>query len=386
MPWQARDADRHVRNLTPRQRRVWARVANQALTRCTTGGGSTSDCEGRAIRQANAVARRVPAKGLPFGLAHAKNWAGAPDGDVKLAGDDQPGYVEAAFSIFGKVDSDLDIVEPTAFRNGQEVPLVWAHDWQRPVGKGKISVEKDRAIFKGRFFTNTTSGRDAYETVKEMGTLQQWSWGFRVTDSTMEQRGNQHIRVIKSADVFEVSPVLVGANRETHTVAIKSGDVADDGADIDDETLAALLDAVGDGEPDSPDTAEESGDEQSGASLTMEEEAEVALVTTEGFTSRLSELVSLRKSEGKVGRAISAARLQRLNTLEEALRGAANHIRDLVAEATPNDPDSDEEEGSAKPKKKPAGDAPKGADVGAQLRLARLQTERIRTAALSGGR
>lgn len=382
MPWTARDAHRHVRNLTPRQQRVWARVANQALTRCTTGGGSTADCEGRAIRQANAVARRIPSKGLPFGLAHAKNWAGAPDGEVKLTGDDQPGYVEAAFSLFGKVDSDRDIVESTAFKSGQEVPLVWAHDWQKPVGKGKISVLDDRAIFKGRFFVNTTSGRDAYETVKEMGSLQQWSWGFRVTDSSMEQRGGEHIRVIKKADVFEVSPVLVGANRETHTVAIKSGDVADDGSDIPDEALSTLLDAVGDGEPD--DTEGNPDHEESSASLTMEEEADVALVATEGFTSRLTDLASIRHSEGKVGRAISAARLQRLNTLEEALRGAANHIRDLVAEAAPREADSEEDGEDPKPKRKPK-EEPKGSDLGAALRLQRLRTERIRTAALSRG-
>lgn len=373
MPWTPADANSHVRNLTPRQQRVWARVANQALTRCTTDGGSTSDCEGRAIRQANAVARRVPAKGLPFGLAHAKNWAGSPEGEVKLDAE-TPGRVEAAFSIFGKVDSDRDIVEASAFKNGQGVPLVWAHDWQRPVGKGKISVEKDRAVFKGEFFMGTTAGRDAYETVKAMGDLQQWSWGFRVTEFDMKQVNGEQIRVIKGADVFEVSPVLVGANRETHTVAIKSGDVADDGSDVDDAAITALLDAVGDGE--------EGDEDEISASLTMEEEADVALVATEGFTSRVKDLASIRQSEGKVGRAISTARLQRLNTLEESLRAAANHIRDLVAEAAPKDPESEDGE-DPKPKRKPKEEPEKGADLGAQLRAQRLRTERIKTAAVA---
>ena len=59
MPWTARDAKRHVRGLTPRQARVWARVANNALQRCLSGGGSQSNCEGRAIRQANSVAQRA---------------------------------------------------------------------------------------------------------------------------------------------------------------------------------------------------------------------------------------------------------------------------------------------------------------------------------------
>jgi HK97 family phage prohead protease len=474
MPWVAADADRHVDGLSARQRRVWARVANGALSRCLTSGGSQSACEGRAIRQANAVAQRIPKKGLPFGLAHAKNWAGAPDDTSFKLDTESPGYVEAAFSIFGKIDSDRDIVEPTAFKNGQPIPLVWSHDWQRPVGKGAVNVEKDRAVFKGRFFLNTTAGRDAYETVKEMGDLQQWSWGFRVTDATMDTVDGENIRRIKSADVFEVSPVLVGANRETHTVAIKSGDVSDDGDEIDDAALAQILDAVerdeekaawdaayindlpdsafavilpggekdGEGkttprnlrklphhnadgsldmphlrnalarleQADLPDDAkgtarghlekhakaEGVGDRgkaydpdpaEKAAGLTMEEEADVALVAAEGFTSRLADLVSLRQSEGKIGRAISANRLQRLTTLEEALRSAANHIRDLVAEATPKPDSEDEDEAGDKPKKPAAsGGDPKKADPALRLRQLRLETERIRTAALSNTR
>ena len=377
MPWTARDADRHAEGLTPQQRRVWARVANDALRRCTTAGGSAQNCEGRAIRQANAVARRVPEKGLDLGMARSKVVAAKAE-DFKLPeGGDTPGYVEAAFSIFGEVDSDRDIVEASAFTDGQEVPMVWAHDWQKPVGKGAISVDgRKRAVFKGSFFLNTEAGREAYETVKAMGGLQQWSWGFRVTDASQDQVEGEYIRRIKGADVYEVSPVLVGANRNTHTLLVKSDDLADDGSDLDDAAIAALVDAVGDvpdGEDETPD-----GDEQPTPSLTMEEEADVALAAADGYLSRVKALVALRRGEGKVGRAISAARRERLNTLESALRSAANHIRDLIAEADPK-PEDDGDDESDKPKK---GAAP---DAAARLRLARLQTARLRTATLSKG-
>jgi hypothetical protein len=53
MPWQASDAKRHKKGLTPKQARQWAAVANDALARCESAG--ESDCEGRAIRQANAA-------------------------------------------------------------------------------------------------------------------------------------------------------------------------------------------------------------------------------------------------------------------------------------------------------------------------------------------
>jgi hypothetical protein len=64
MPWKPEDADRHVQGLTAHQRVVWARVANNALRSCLTDGGAQSECEGRAVRQANAAAQRAPEKAL----------------------------------------------------------------------------------------------------------------------------------------------------------------------------------------------------------------------------------------------------------------------------------------------------------------------------------
>ncbi len=56
MPWKAEDVDRHAKGLSDHQKTVWVRVANSALKEC--GGGD--ECEGKAIRQANAVAKRAP--------------------------------------------------------------------------------------------------------------------------------------------------------------------------------------------------------------------------------------------------------------------------------------------------------------------------------------
>lgn len=135
------------------------------------------------------------------------------------------GYVSAAFSIFDVLDEDGDVVLRSAFTDGQEVPMVWSHNWAMPVGKGTIRVEEDRAVFRGNFFLDTQNGSEAYKTVKNMGQLQEWSWGFRIKDYDIEEDENApfgYKRIIKQADVFEVSPVLVGANRETRTLSIKS--------------------------------------------------------------------------------------------------------------------------------------------------------------------
>jgi HK97 family phage prohead protease len=139
---------------------------------------------------------------------------------VDLKADEQ-GHIEAVFSTFGVVDSDGDILVREAFTDGQAVPLVWSHDWSMPIGKGTIRTDEKRAIFDGQFFTDTSAGLDAYRTVKAMGELQEFSWGFRILDAEPGQKDGQPIRTITKAEVFEVSPVLVGANRETYTLALK---------------------------------------------------------------------------------------------------------------------------------------------------------------------
>ncbi len=59
MPWTAADAEKHSKDLTARQREVWARVANQRLAACLADGGTREACEASAIRQANSVAKGV---------------------------------------------------------------------------------------------------------------------------------------------------------------------------------------------------------------------------------------------------------------------------------------------------------------------------------------
>jgi HK97 family phage prohead protease len=154
------------------------------------------------------------------------------------AGDDAPeGSLLAVFSTFDVADRDGDIVRASAFKEGQRVPMVWAHDWSKPVGDGTVRVEKGRAVFDGRFWLDTFDGEQAYKRVKNAGDLQEYSWGFRVTDTQPNSKISGYD--ITGAEVFEVSPVLVGANQHTQTLAVKGaacptcGHVKADDADVD---------------------------------------------------------------------------------------------------------------------------------------------------------
>jgi HK97 family phage prohead protease len=144
---------------------------------------------------------------------------------AELKDDSDNGSLVAKFSTFDIVDREGDIVRRSAFVDGQEVPMVWAHDWTRPIGKGTVRLDKDHARFEGEFFP-TTEGQQARIAIRSMDRLQQYSWGFRVLDT----QPNEKIRGydITKAEVFEVSPVLIGANQETATLAVKSLDPDED--------------------------------------------------------------------------------------------------------------------------------------------------------------
>ena len=203
--------------------------------------------------------------------------------------DASSGSLEAVFSTFGVVDRDGDIVEAGAIASGQTVPMVWAHDWTRPIGKGVTENDGQRAIFKGDLFLDTAAGADAYASIKAMGDLQEYSWGFRIIDADFVERDTDMVRVIKRAEIFEVSPVLVGAGRNTGTLAIKHGQPFSDHSD-------AVLAAVAD------------------------------------FVARSRSLADLRTKEG---RALSSANRDRLSAIASGLASAAGDLNAILKETEP---------------------------------------------------
>lgn len=135
--------------------------------------------------------------------------------------DEDEGTVEAVFSTFGIIDRDGDIVKAGAIPE-VDVPIAWSHDWRQPVGRGSITTSRKEAKLTGHFFMSTEAGREAFNTVKEMAELQQWSWGFDVKEWKFEEvDGQEGIRIILDTEPMEVSPVIVGSNPATRTVSVK---------------------------------------------------------------------------------------------------------------------------------------------------------------------
>jgi HK97 family phage prohead protease len=139
--------------------------------------------------------------------------------------DEAEGRVEAVFSTFNVVDLDGDVTVPGAFTEGAPVKIsAYGHEsWlgALPVGRGTIRVEDDKAILDGQFFLSTDHGRNTFETVRLMGELQEWSYGYDAVKWSMGQHEDRQVRFLEQLIVHEVSPVLRGAGIDTRTLAVK---------------------------------------------------------------------------------------------------------------------------------------------------------------------
>jgi hypothetical protein len=139
---------------------------------------------------------------------------------------DATGSIELAFAQLNVIDADGDVTVPGAFP-AKDVPLsAYGHtswDGALPVGKGTISEVGDWAVLKGQFFMDTTAGRETHATLKGLGPLAEFSYGYNPADFSYGTQDGKSVRFLRRLDVFEVSPVLRGAGVGTHIRAIKSG-------------------------------------------------------------------------------------------------------------------------------------------------------------------
>jgi HK97 family phage prohead protease len=152
--------------------------------------------------------------------------------------DEALGIVEAIVSGAGNKDSVGDIVMPGAFAKSLEKRqprVVWGHDWNHPIGKvleiyeipgsDPRVPEKAKGLLtaalyvKVQFNLLSEKGREAFSMVAFFGNDQEWSIGYKTSKSQYDPmiKANR----LHEVELFEVSPVLHGANNLTGTVSVK---------------------------------------------------------------------------------------------------------------------------------------------------------------------
>jgi hypothetical protein len=210
------------------------------------------------------------------------------------------GLVSAVISTFGVIDTDGDVTSKSTFTDGAEVVVSgYGHtswDGELPLGKGTLSTTDREAVADLQFFMDTPHGLAAFNTIKGLGALQEWSYSLENTVRKAGEIDGQPASFIESTIVKEVSPVLRGASIGTRTLSVK------------------------------------------GADLKFSEHADAVLTEVDTLITRASEVVTLRAAQGKK---IGAESAEQLTHLGDAL----DRLKALLDEpaAPPPDPTVDDE-------------------------------------------
>jgi HK97 family phage prohead protease len=158
--------------------------------------------------------------------------------------DEAQGVVECFVAGIGNKDSVGDVLITGAFTKSltrRKPRVVWGHNWNDPIGKVLEIYEVapgDRRLptkmlsagigglyAKVQFNLNSEKGREAFANVAFFGQEQEWSIGYKTLDSIFDP--NIQANILKEVELYEVSPVLHGANQLTGTISVKSDETAE---------------------------------------------------------------------------------------------------------------------------------------------------------------
>lgn len=154
--------------------------------------------------------------------------------------DEAQGIVECFVAGIGNKDSVGDIVHSGAFTKSlmrRKPRVVWGHNWNDPIGKvleiyevpptdPRLPLKMKMAGIGGlfarvQFNLNSEKGREAFANVAFFGEEQEWSIGYKTLRAQYDQKSQANI--IYELELYEVSPVLHGANQLTGTISVKAG-------------------------------------------------------------------------------------------------------------------------------------------------------------------
>lgn len=222
--------------------------------------------------------------------------------------DTEQGLIEAVVSVFNNVDVVNERVLPGAFAKSLSRKLpkgVWMHDWNQPVAK-TLAAEEVLAgdprlppalsqlgglYIKGQFNMGTQRGREGFSDIA-FGIVDEFSIGYMVVKATVS--ADSPVTDLVELDLYEWSPVLVGANPATALISAKS-------------PLAGLKYA---------------------------DELMQALAAVQSVAARTKRLSEVRRKEG---RQLSAANVSRLESIHAALQSAHEDLGKMLEATRPAD-------------------------------------------------
>lgn len=157
----------------------------------------------------------------------------------QISTNESQGIVECFVAAMGNKDSVGDICLPGCFNGSlkrRKPRVVWGHNWNEPIGKvleiyevgpndprlpAKMKSNGVGGLFaKVQFNLKSERGREAFSNVQFFGEEQEWSIGYKTLDAVFDN--SKQANMLKEVELYEVSPVLHGANQLTGTISIKA--------------------------------------------------------------------------------------------------------------------------------------------------------------------
>lgn len=192
---------------------------------------------------------------------------------AETAKDSSTGTVEMIVAVFDNIDSYGDTITPGAFTEslaewksrGDLIPFVWSHDWLDPfslLGSVLEAEEKAEGLWvKAEVDLGNPKAQQVYNLLKARRVTQA-SFAYDIIDAEWATVDGQEVLQLKKLDILEVGPTLVGVNRETQLLAVKSAKKSNLKT-VDPERLIALRDALNSVLEDEPGKVNDTADKAS---------------------------------------------------------------------------------------------------------------------------
>ena len=142
--------------------------------------------------------------------------------EIKSLAED--GSFEGLAAAYGNIDAHGDRIEQGAFKSaeGMEIPLLFAHKTDQPIGIATVTETPAGLFVKGKLLLDTVAGSEAYARLKA-GVLKALSVGFQLPKDGAARQGT--VRVISRAILKEISLVVFPANSLATVTTVKHDEI-----------------------------------------------------------------------------------------------------------------------------------------------------------------
>jgi len=136
----------------------------------------------------------------------------------------EDGVFTGMASTFGNIDSDNDIIVEGAFtkslQSGRKIRLLSQHNMGEPIGTITEVIQTSKGLqVTGKLTLEVQKAKEVRALIQD-GAIDSFSIGFMINDSEFDN--DRGVRLIKEADLFEVSIVTFPANDQAEIFTMKN--------------------------------------------------------------------------------------------------------------------------------------------------------------------